>query len=111
MSLSAKELGLTLSFEGEGAEEIAIVTAISGDFAPAVSIGDVIVRVDEKYFRPAEVETLLGDPSKAKSILGWEPEITVEAMCADMVREDLDKAKQYATLKKHGHNVNVSFEE
>ena len=108
--LSAKELGITLRFEGEGVEETAIIEAIEGDNAQALKVGDVIVRVDPKYFRPAEVETLLGDPTNAKNKLGWVPEITVEEMCAEMVQNDLQNAKQHALLKKHGFNVNVAIE-
>ena len=108
--LSAKELGITLRFEGEGVEEVAIVEAIEGDNAKALSVGDTIVRVDPKYFRPAEVETLLGDPSNAKNKLGWTPEITVEEMCAEMVQSDLQKAKQHALLKEHGFDVAVAIE-
>tara|TARA_B110000211_G_scaffold227236_1_gene281813 strand:- start:4270 stop:5394 length:1125 start_codon:yes stop_codon:yes gene_type:complete len=110
VALSAKEAGIELEFSGEGINEIAIVTAITGDSAPALKIGDVIVRVDACYFRPAEVETLLGDPSKAKEKLGWIPEITVEEMCAEMVQHDLAKAKQHSFLKAHGHHVAVSIE-
>lgn len=110
VALSAKVAGIELEFSGEGIDEIAIVTAITGDSAPALKIGDVIVRVDPRYFRPAEVETLLGDPSKAKEKLGWIPEITLEEMCAEMVQYDLDKAKQHALLKAHGHHVAVSVE-
>ena len=110
VALSAKEAGIELEFSGEGINEIAIVTAITGDSAPALKIGDVIVRVDPCYFRPAEVETLLGDPSKAREKLGWIPEITLEEMCAEMVQYDLDKAKQHALLKAHGHHVAVSVE-
>lgn len=108
--LSAKEAGITLEFSGEGVDEIATVTAIEGDNAPGVNIGDVIVKVDPRYFRPAEVETLLGDPTKAKQKLGWVPEITVEEMCAEMVAHDLDKAKQHALLKEHGYAVSVAKE-
>ncbi len=108
--MSAAELGIELKFEGEGVFEVAKVVSIKGDDAPALRKGDVIVRVDPKYFRPAEVETLLGDPSYAKERLGWEPEITVEEMCAEMVRHDLDKAKQTALLKEHGHSVAVAVE-
>ena len=78
--MTAERLGVTLRFEGQGAEERGVVDAIHGDNAPALSPGDVIVRVDPRYFRPAEVETLLGDPAKAREKLGWTPEITVEAM-------------------------------
>jgi GDPmannose 4,6-dehydratase len=104
------ELGISLRFEGEGAHEVAVVTGISGDKAPALKVGDVIVRVDTRYFRPAEVETLLGDPSKAKSKLGWVPEITVQQMCAEMVNEDLKAARRNALLHAHGHHVPVSME-
>ena len=107
---SAAELGLSLRFEGQGVEEQAIVAAISGDQAPALKVGDVIVRIDPRYFRPTEVETLLGDPTKAKEKLGWVPEITVQEMCAEMVAEDLAQAKQHALLRQHGFHVNVSVE-
>jgi GDPmannose 4,6-dehydratase len=110
VTLSAKELGITLEFSGAGVEEIATVSAIEGDNAHALSEGDIIVRVDPRYFRPAEVETLLGDPTKAKQKLGWVPEITVEEMCAEMVQNDLAKAKQHAILKSHGYNISVSVE-
>ena len=83
--MAAKEVGLELQFSGKGIDEIATVVNKTSDCAIGVNVGDVIVRVDPRYFRPAEVETLLGDPSKAKKLLGWEPEITVEEMCAEMV--------------------------
>ncbi|MHA2939525.1 GDP-mannose 4,6-dehydratase [Vibrio sp. RC27] len=108
--LSALELGITLEFSGKEEQEIATVVAIEGDNAAALSVGDVIVRVDPKYYRPAEVETLLGDPAKAKEKLGWVPEITVEEMCAEMVREDLKQSQQHALLKASGFDVNVSIE-
>jgi GDPmannose 4,6-dehydratase len=108
--LSAQELGIELEFSGVGTDEIATVKSITGDNANALTVGDVIVKVDTRYFRPAEVETLLGDPSKAKEKLGWTPEITVEEMCAEMVANDLDNAKQHALLKANGHKVNVSLE-
>ena len=107
---SAKELGITLRFEGEGVDEKGIVETIEGDNAPEVNVGDVIVRVDTRYFRPAEVETLLGDPSKAKEKLGWTPEITVQEMCAEMVAEDLKVAKRHALLKANGYEIPVAVE-
>ena len=107
---SAAELGIGLRFEGEGVDEVAIVDRIEGDKAPALKIGDVIVKIDPRYFRPTEVETLLGDPSKAKEKLGWTPEITVQQMCAEMVASDLQEAKQHALLKNSGFEVNVSVE-
>lgn len=108
--MSAAEVGITLEFSGEGVDEIATVTAVEGDNANAVKVGDVIVRVDPRYFRPAEVETLLGDPTKAKEKLGWMPEITVEEMCAEMVQHDLGKAKQHALLRDNGFAVTVTKE-
>jgi GDPmannose 4,6-dehydratase len=84
--------------------------AIEGELAPEVSVGDTIMRVDPRYFRPAEVETLLGDPSKAKEILGWVPEITAQEMCKEMVAEDLKTAQRHALLKQHGYEVPVSVE-
>jgi GDPmannose 4,6-dehydratase len=107
---SAAELGITVEFQGEGTSEEGIVAAVEGDLAPAVSVGDTIVRVDPRYFRPAEVETLLGDPSKAKEKLGWVPEITAQEMCAEMVAEDLKEARRFALLKKHGLELPVSRE-
>lgn len=107
---SAEELGITLEFTGEGVDEIATVTAISGNKAPALEVGDVVLRIDTRYFRPAEVETLLGDPAKAKEKLGWTPEITVQEMCAEMVSEDLKIAQRHALLREHGHEVPVSIE-
>lgn len=98
---SANELGLTIEFSGSGVEEIGTIVAIEGDLAPARSIDDVVVRIDPRYFRPAEVETLLGDPTKAKERLGWVPEITVQEMCAEMVRDDLKAAKREALLRQH----------
>jgi len=108
--MSALEAGIELEFSGEGINEIATVTAVSGDNAPGVKVGDVVVKVDPRYFRPAEVETLLGNPAKAKAKLGWTPEITVEQMCAEMVQHDLGKAKQHAILKHHGYDVSVAKE-
>jgi len=107
---SAAELGFTLEFSGAGVEEIATVAAIEGDKAPALSVGDVVLRIDPRYFRPAEVETLLGDPAKAKARLGWVPEITAQEMCAEMVAEDLKTARRHALLKQHGMDLPVSME-
>ena len=108
--MSCAEAGITVEFTGEGVDEIATVTAVDAEKAPGVKVGDVIVKVDPAYFRPAEVETLLGDPTKAKEKLGWVPEITVEEMCAEMVASDLEKAKQHALLKQHGYSVAVAKE-
>ncbi len=110
VTLSAREAGIELTFSGEAEKEIATVTQVDSAVAPAVKVGDVIVRVDTRYYRPAEVETLLGDPTKAKEKLGWVPEITVEEMCAEMVAHDLDIARRHSLLKSHGHHVSVSKE-
>ena len=87
------QLGIEIEFTGEGVQEKGLIKSISGNNAPALKVGDVIVQVDSRYFRPTEVETLLGDPSNAKDKLGWVPEITVQEMCAEMVQEDLKLAK------------------
>ena len=107
----AEDLGITLEFSGEGIAEVGRVAGITGSDAPAVSVGDVIVRVDARYFRPAEVDSLLGDSSKSKAHLGWEPEISVREMCHEMVVSDLAIAKRHALLKEHGHQVLLSMEE
>ena len=107
---SAEHLGVTLKFVGEGVNEQAVVDRITGDDAPGLKVGDVVVRVDPRYFRPAEVETLLGDPSKAKRLLGWVPEITTEEMCREMVANDLAQARKQALLQQHGFNTFVSRE-
>lgn len=108
--MSARRLGVTLRFEGKGIDERGIVEQVEGADASALNPGDTIVRVDPRYFRPAEVETLLGDPSKAKEKLGWTPLIPVEEMCAEMVAEDLNIAKRFALLKKNGFQMPVSRE-
>lgn len=107
---SAEELGVTLRFEGTGVDEVGIVESVRGDNAPMLKPGDVIVEVDPRYFRPAEVETLLGDPTKAREKLGWTPEITVQEMCAEMVAADLSEAKRSALLRGHGYDVHLSRE-
>lgn len=107
---SAAELGITLRFTGVGVDEQGIVEKVEGSNAPGLKVGDVIIAVDPRYFRPTEVETLLGDPTKAKEKLGWVPEISVQCMCAEMVAADLKEAKQHALLKQHGYNIAVAVE-
>ncbi len=107
---SAQQLGITLKFDGKAEKEKAIVVAIDGDKAPALTVGDVIVQIDPRYYRPTEVETLLGDPTKAKEKLGWVPEVTLDQMIVEMVANDLDQAKRHALLKKHGYSVAVGKE-
>jgi GDPmannose 4,6-dehydratase len=107
---SAQELGIRLEFVGTGLNEVAVVAEIQGENAPALKPGDIVMRIDPRYFRPAEVDTLLGDPSKARQQLGWEPVITAREMCAEMVAEDLKTAKRHAFLKMHGLALPVSLE-
>jgi GDPmannose 4,6-dehydratase len=109
--LAARELGLSMRFQGEGAEEVGIVTAIADpDKAPALRVGDVVLRIDPRYLRPAEVRTLLGDPSKARDKLGWTPEVKLEDMVAEMVQHDLAQARRRALLKRHGFEQPVEVE-
>jgi len=108
--MSAYELGVRIIFEGSGVDEIGIVDSVLSDKASNVKNGDVIVRIDRKYFRPTEVETLLGDPAYARQKLGWEPEITIGQLCAEMISEDLANAQKIAFLKKHGHSTLVGNE-
>lgn len=107
---TATELGMTIKFSGAGVDEIATVTAVNSNRAPKVRCGDVIMRVDPRYFRPAEVETLLGDPSKAKAQLGWTPQISTQEMCVEMVAEDLKSAHRHALLKEHGMSLPMSVQ-
>ena len=107
---SAQKLGITLEFQGKAEQEKAIVKSISGDKAPALKVGDLVLQIDPHYYRPTEVETLLGDPSKAKQKLGWVPEITLDQMIEEMVAYDLDQAKQHALLRKFGYEVIVGKE-
>ena len=109
--LAARELGLSMRFQGDGLDEVGVVTAIADPTkAPALKVGDVVVRVDPRYLRPAEVRTLLGDPAKAKAKLGWSPEITLEQMVQEMVQNDLQQARRRALLKEHGYEQAVEVE-
>jgi len=107
---SASALGIDIEFRGNGVDEIAVVTNISGNSAPNLNVNDIIVRVSPRYFRPAEVETLLGDPSYAKKRLGWEPKISTQDMCNEMVLADLEEAKRVKLLRDNGHKVSISGE-
>ena len=107
---SANALGIDIEFKGKGLDEVGIVTRVSGDLAPKISVGQEIVRIDPRYFRPAEVETLLGDPSKAKSELGWEPQISAQELCKEMVEEDHKAARRLALLKEHDLELPISVE-
>jgi len=102
---SAKELGLIIEFEGKGLNELGVVKKIIGDKCLSLSVGDVIIKIDKRYFRPLEVETLLGDPSKAEKVLGWRPQVSAQEMCAEMVASDLELAQKTAMLLKNGFSV------
>jgi len=104
---AAADLGIELRFEGQGVDERGFVAAVTGDSAPAVRVGDCIVAVDPRYFRPAEVSSLQGDARKAHEQLGWAPEVTARQMCTEMVAHDLDAARRAALLKSHGHEVSM----
>lgn len=102
---AAEDIGIGLRFEGDGVNECAIVESVDGERAPGLTVGDIVVRVDPRYFRPTEVETLLGDPAKAKHKLGWVPEITAREMCTEMINHDLGLARMDALLKSHGYRM------
>lgn len=104
---SAKHLGLELEFEGRGQKEIGIVKSVNSELCPHIKTGDIIIRIDPRYFRPAEVNTLLGDANKAQKQLGWKPEISLETMCAEMIKSDLNIAKQQALLKAQGYHIKL----
>jgi GDPmannose 4,6-dehydratase len=110
IELAARELGIEIAWQGEGVNERGMIAAITGDKAPGVVVGQPIVAVDPQYFRPTEVETLLGDPGKARRQLGWEPRTSFEAMVQEMVACDLDTARRHKLLASHGYNVPISME-
>ena len=105
---AASDLGIDLSFRGRGVDEVGIVERVHGDISTPLAVGDVIVRVDPRYFRPAEVDSLLGDASKAMDKLGWKPEISAREMCAEMVAADLATARRHAFLKASGYDAPLS---
>jgi GDPmannose 4,6-dehydratase len=110
VELAARELGIEIAWQGEGVQERGVIASITGDKAPGVAIGQPIVAIDPQYFRPTEVETLLGDPGKARERLGWEPRTSFEAMVQEMVASDLDTARRHKLLASHGYNVAISLE-
>jgi GDPmannose 4,6-dehydratase len=110
VSWAAHDLGITLRFEGSGVQECAVVDSIAGDQAPSLKPGDVIVRIDPRYLRPAEVDSLIGDASKAREQLGWVPTTSARELCREMVAADLALARRDALLRSHGHAVLVPRE-
>jgi GDPmannose 4,6-dehydratase len=107
---AASHIGFTIKFQGSGIDEVGVVAEIQANADIQLKVGDVVVRIDEKYFRPTEVESLLGDPSNAKNKLGWQPEISVQDMCREMVDHDILKAKEHALLLKNGFSVSSAKE-
>ena len=113
IEMAAAELGIKIKWQGKGVDEIGTVdpsSSILKSKSEMLKANDTIFRIDPRYFRPTEVETLLGDPTKAKEKLGWIPEITLQETCKEMVNFDLEQAKQHALLKKHGYKVTISAE-
>jgi len=102
---AAAELGMRLTWEGTGADEAGCVKSVDGSGVTKVAQGQTIVRIDRRYFRPAEVDTLLGDATKARSRLGWAPEVSFQELVAEMVRDDLRAAQRDALVQRHGHTV------
>lgn len=109
VELAARQLGIHLKWQGEGLNEVGIIAKISnGEIdekkAPKpLKSGDIIIRIDSRYFRPTEVEALLGDATKAKNRLGWEPKISFEKLVSEMVAEDLKAAERDELVKQHGY--------
>lgn len=107
---SAQALGIELRFTGKGENEIGTVVSVAGELAPSVKVGQIIIRIDTRYFRPAEVETLLGDSSQARNDLGWEPKISAKEMCREMVSEDYKAARRVVLLREHNLELPISVE-
>ena len=103
-------LGIELEFQGKEESEIGIIKSVDSTISKGLKVGDTIIKVDKRYYRPAEVETLLGDPRKAQEKLGWKPKYNIEQLCAEMIAEDLKTAKKLSFLKENGHNSPLSFE-
>jgi GDPmannose 4,6-dehydratase len=118
VEFSAKELGVTLAFEGEGEAEVGRVVKIDpvvndkgvGETLAKCKEGDVIVKVDPRYYRPTEVETLLGDPTKAKEKLGWVPKTTLQELVSEMVQADYASARRDSLVKAAGFKAFDHFE-
>jgi GDPmannose 4,6-dehydratase len=109
VTMSFREIGVELEFKGEGVDEVGIVISSSNpDYL--LEVGKVVVSVDPAYFRPTEVELLIGDPSKAKAKLGWEPKYDLQMLCSEMVQADIELFKRDELLKKAGFEIKNQFE-
>src|SRR5204863_9433369 len=107
---AAAEMDIAVSWRGSGVKEIGYISRVSAKRWPALKIGQAVVRVDPRYFRPAEVETLLGDASKARRKLGWRPRVTFKGLVAEMMREDLRLAERDQLARSHGHKIHDRHE-
>jgi GDPmannose 4,6-dehydratase len=110
VEVAAAELGMQIAWEGSGVNERGVIASLNGENCSGAQVGQAIVAIDPQYFRPTEVETLLGDPTKARERLGWTPQTSFEAMVQEMVAHDLDTARRHKLLKSHGYNVAISRE-
>jgi GDPmannose 4,6-dehydratase len=110
VEMAAQHIGVKLQWSGRSENEVGTVIDLEPQLAPALKVGDVIVRVDPRYYRPTEVETLLGDPTKAKNDLGWVPEIGIEQLVAEMMQADIEDARRHSILKDHGLAMPVRIE-
>ena len=99
------ELGVELRFEGEGINEKGIVKTVDSKKAPALKVGDCVIAIDDRYFRPAEVDLLLGNPEKIRTELGWEPEYTLDSLIKEMVTSDMDEARKELLLSENNFRV------
>jgi GDPmannose 4,6-dehydratase len=110
VEVAAQELGMDIEWQGQGINEKGIIASISGDKVNGAAVGQTIVAVDPKYYRPTEVETLLGDPTNARVKLGWTPRTSFETMVQEMTAHDLKEARRHALLKSHGYAFAISLE-
>ena len=110
ISLSAKQLDLEIEFVDKGLKEYVRVVSSNNDLTPSINEGDIIFRVSPQYFRPTEVDNLLGNASKASTQLGWEPKTTIEELCKLMIEHDIQMSKQDALLKQHGFDISIPKE-
>jgi GDPmannose 4,6-dehydratase len=107
---AARALGLDIAWHGSGVNERGVISSILGAKAPGVVVGQTVIAIDPKYFRPTEVDSLVGDPGKARRRLGWEPRISFDAMVEEMVAHDLDAARRHKLLKSHGYDIPIALE-
>jgi GDPmannose 4,6-dehydratase len=105
VNAAAKELGISITWRGTGAKEVGVVSKVDGHAMSPLKKSHIIVRVDARYFRPTEVETLLGDARKARRKLGWRPKVSFRQLVAEMMSEDMKSAERDALVKRHGYSA------